>query len=98
MSMLPLQPILERKFKRTGLKLFFDAHEVLRVFGETVKEILPEEIFREISPISYRNGIIKIHSAHPIISMEFRVHESEILSLMHKKNENFLIKRIIIEQ
>ncbi len=89
--MLPIQPLLEKKIKRSGLQSFIGARAVLMQFQEIAREILPAEIFKEITPISFQNGILKIHTSHPIISMEFRIYENIIIKRLQ-------LKKIMIEQ
>lgn len=76
--------------KRSGLQSFVIAREALSIFQEITRQILPEDIFKEITPISFQNGILKVRTSHPIISMELRSHENAIFQKMP-------LKKMIIE-
>lgn len=95
--MLTLKSLLPKSFVRAGFKRQFDAYQILQVFQDTAKEVISEDLQKEIFPVSYKNGVIKLHFSHPVFAMEFRASEEKILSFLNKKLGKNIVQKFWIE-
>lgn len=88
----PLSKFLQDAVKRTGQKQSIDASVIVDSARPIILQILPELRPADFEIVSYRDGILTIATASPIISQELRLHAEPIIDALRDAFANPMTK------
>jgi hypothetical protein len=95
MSFNKIKDIICSQTARQGIRKQLDAALVCEIARKKIKDVYSEEIVKRASPISFKNGVLKIAATNHIVAQEISF---QALTFQKQINQNAgapLVKRII---
>ncbi len=89
-----IKDIIPSSLSRYGLDRQAQASFVCFIFKEAIKEKWGEEVSKNIQPLSFKNGVLRIKVSDSIMASEIQLNQFEITNKINKKIGKDIVKRL----
>lgn len=89
-----IKRILPGSIQRSGVSRQVEAVNVLKIFNKVAREVLSEEVIKQIEPMHIKNNILTIACLSSLVMQELQYKEGEIVEKINKEAGKEVVRKL----
>jgi predicted nucleic acid-binding Zn ribbon protein len=96
MSWEPLKHILSRSVSGPGASKDFQIARIFEIFRNLLQKIWGEEKAAYVSPVSYKEGVLKLETTSPAAKQQIALDEQKLKNELNRQLGKLVVKSIVV--